>query len=251
MTSNFPNLPKFHTGALGFAGSSGAGANWRTAGAGTRRWDTDNALDNLRVLNRAYLRGQLVNSGTYPKPSEGAGGQPLYKKNSSENGETPIQNPDDLNYPEAIEAFKDCIEGEASNDDDGEQTNVTALEEPLSAGCQNYHGTSFNSAISKAATRVFSKIKTPNPYNIGRQSGDDPMLGVFEGTAAFEDDNDLGIMSSERCITSMGEADTQRQWVAPKDIDFEKGRKAMEEWRKKRKEESESGWDTEWTGLLG
>ena len=77
------------------------------------------------------------------------------------------------------------------------------------------------------------------------------MLGVFEGTAAFEDDNDLGIMSSERCITSMGEADIQRQWVAPKDIDFEKGRKAMEEWRKKRKEESESGWDTEWTGLLG
>ena len=244
LTNNFPKLPKAHTRALGFSGTRGAGADGKSSGVGTRCWGADNNLDKLRGMNRAYLQGLQPHS---KQSAEGGRSQPLYKENGVENGET--QNPDDLNHPEAAETFKDCIGGKSSNGGDGEQQTLATLEEPFSAGCQDYHGTSFHSAVSRASSKVFSRVKTPNPYDVGRQSGDGPMLGDFGGTAAFEEDTAISMPPAETRTTTMGKVDAQ--WVAPKDIDFEKGRKAMEEFWKKRREESESGWDTEWTGLLG
>lgn len=244
MSNNFARLPKVHTGALGI--TRGAGANWKAPGAGSRYWGTSGDLDNLKDINRAYLQTRLTNSpGPFSKqPVDSVDGQPSNK----ENGATFDQNPSDFDSIKAADAFKDAIGGESRNCDDTEQQTAAALEEPFSIGCRRYHGTSFHSAVARS-TRKFSKPATPDTHGVGRQSGDDlMMLGALQGTAAFDEDTTLGISPPEPYATPVEMEETR--WVAPKDIDFEKRRNAMEEWRRK-VAESQSGWDTEWTGLLG
>ena len=58
------------------------------------------------------------------------------------------------------------------------------------------------------------------------------MLGAFQGTAAFDDGTTLGISPLEPYATTVGMEETK--WVTPKDIDFQKGREKMEEWRRRK-----------------
>ena len=246
MSNNLTRLPKVYTGALGI--TRGAGVNWKSSGVGSRYWEASNDLDSLKDINRAYLQTRLANSpGQCLKQStDCADNQPLNK----ENGATPGQNPNDLDSLEAAEAFKDCIGGESSNGDNTEQQTVVALEEPFSVGCRQYHGTSFHSVVEQSTRKLFSKLATPGTYGAGRTSGDDlMMLGAFQGTAALDEDITLGTLSPEPSATPVGM--DGMKWVAPKDVDFERGRESKEEWRKRKEAESQTGWDTEWTGLLG
>ena len=108
-------------------------------------------------MNRAYYQVHLTDSSE-PRTKqlvECGDGQSSDKENKN----ALCEPHNDLGSPEAANAIEEYVEG-GSNDT--ETQTVVTIVDPFSAECNEYRRKSLHSAVVRSASKLFSKLATPD-----------------------------------------------------------------------------------------